>query len=202
LLEAPALDDASAFQVGHEAVLQQPEQLVDRLEAATDQLTSGLPNETQHPGVSAIVGLAFDEDQPLDATCGGTIELALGGRKAFRPLGAVLPAEESEVDRGPVDLLEVDVVGTPVTRRKLLEQEDVEEPSQEWVRSHVVGDRRALGGQFLLDAADEDQLAHRVKEAGLVAGLDAPGSYQMLPTRSMSWSLASARDWACTAVRC
>jgi hypothetical protein len=87
---------------------------------------------------------------------GGSVELAFGWRHARGAFETVSVAEQAEVDGATVDLAEVDVIRAAIRCGQIFEQENIEEAAQEGVALDVLPEGLALGGEFLLDAADED----------------------------------------------
>ena len=70
---------------------------------------------------------------------------------------AVFLSKEAEIEFALVDFIQVDGIGTTVGRRDIpLEQEWLEEASQQRVAGKVFTKSLALYGEFLLHAADED----------------------------------------------
>lgn len=120
-LEAPILDGAAAFEVVHETVLQEPEKLVNRPEAAADQLSGRLADQRRHPRLAVRIVVALDEDQTWDTSRGGPVKLQLRRREPSGILETIVVAENADIDGRPVDLLEVELVGPPILRRQLLE---------------------------------------------------------------------------------
>jgi len=160
LLERPAVDGAVGGKVVHEALLNEPDELLGRGEAPPNQLPTRLTGQTPHPWVTPLVVCAPHEDEPCLAALGCTIELAMRGRNAVLILGAVLLAEEPKVDGALVNALDVRLAGSPVSGRQLLKEEDLKEPAQQGVGADVIGDSTTFLREPLLYAADEDEVAH------------------------------------------
>jgi len=94
---------------------------------------------------------------------GGPVELALRRRNTASVLDTIAVTEQADVDIAAVDFRQIDLIGPPVARRQVLEQEHREEATQERVSLDERLHRAALLGELLLDAADENQSrAHTV----------------------------------------
>ena len=91
--------------------------------------------------LGGIVG-TFDEDQPLLAMLGRVIEFALGRGYALRILQTVFVAEEAEVNIASRHFGEIHFVRSPIGRRQILKQKDIEEAPQQRIAVDVILQRR------------------------------------------------------------
>lgn len=146
----------------HQARVESRGQLGDIREAPANELRPRLGDECPHSGMTRRVVCPLHEDEASLSEGSGAIELALGGGDACRIFTAVLVAEQPDVDATALDLGEVHVVSTAISRRQVLEQKHVEEASKQRVTANEVADGPSFGGELLLDAADEDSLDHFV----------------------------------------
>src|SRR3954453_14694778 len=100
------------------------------------------------------IGCANNENEAFLALFRRAEKLALGGREAGVVLGAVLSAEDAEVDGAGIDLGQVDLIRAAVGSGQILEQEDVEVTPEQRVTVNEFLQRAPFGCEFLLYAAD------------------------------------------------
>ena len=79
---------------------------------------------------------------------------------AGRVLVAVGPPQNAEIDVAAVDLAQIHVVGAAFLRGNLLEEEHLEELSEDGVLADVGGEVLALLREFALDAGNENPIGH------------------------------------------
>ena len=158
-IERAVEQQAMLFEVGHQRRIQRRHQTGQIGEAAADQLRRRTLDQRAHLRVLGLVVGAFHVDQARLAELAGTVEFMLGGRYARLVLEAVVVAEQAHIHVARGHLAQIDIIGTAVGRGQIFEQEDVEEAVQQRVVTQVVAQRRTLGGEFLLHAADEEALA-------------------------------------------
>jgi len=110
--------------------------------------------------IAGLVVGTFDEDEPGLVLGGGAIEFLFGWRLGEAGHRTVFVAKQAEVEAAAIHLVEINLVGTTVGGGQILEQEDLEEATQQRVAANVIADGLAFLGQFLLHTADEEAFAH------------------------------------------
>ena len=158
-VERPPAQQFPAFQVLHQRRVQARPQLLDGAEPPPNQPRLRPADQRAHLRMPGPVVRPLHENQPVRAVSRRVIELPLRRRRSRLVLRAVAPAEQPHVDVASLHFVEVQLVGPPVRRRRVLEQEQVEEPPQQRIAAHVLAQRLALLRELALHAADED--AHR-----------------------------------------
>ena len=161
------------LQVLDESRVETGAKFLDRLVLPADQARFGSADERPHLRVPIRVRHPLQEDQTVRADGRGVVELSLGRRHAIPILGSVLCSEQPQIEVAPLHFVQVEVVRPPVRRRRLLEQEDLEELPQQRVVPQVVGDRAPVPRELPLDAADEDP------QSGHCAKLRPSGSWRL-----------------------
>ena len=159
IFEGECLHQPFRGEVIHEAGVERGDEFGDIAKAAANELRPSLADQRGHAGMT--VGIrAFDKDEALFARGGGAVELAVGWRKAFSIRSAVFEAEDTDVKGAAVHLAQVNFVCSSVRGGKLLKKHDLEKPTQEGIALDKGLHRPALGGEFRLDAGDEDGDGH------------------------------------------
>ena len=176
-------------QILDEAGIHQRSQFRDAIESSPDELAASLAHESLHLGVALGVLVALDEDQAMLPGSGSPVELAFRGRESLGVFVAIFVAEQPQIDGTSVHLFQIDLLGAAVGGGQVLEKEHFEEPAQEGISLDVVLQRPALGGQFLLHAADEYQGFHGRRPPDFAFSVTSP----MISASSPSVSLFTAR---------
>ncbi|GEM_PF-2734718 len=129
------------------------------MEAWGRRSSSSVRTDGSSPGFqtsSRLVVCTFDENEPRLAAQRGPIELSFRGRPTVLVFVAVVVAEQADIDRAAIDLVQIYLISPAVGGREVFEQECREVSSQECVALYERLDCTAFLRQFLLHAADED----------------------------------------------
>ena len=86
--------------------------------------------------------------------------LSLGRGDALRIPAAILRAEQAEINIALLDLVQIDRLCGPVSGRRLLKKEHLEEITEQRILSNVLRKRLALFCKLRLNGRDENPVLH------------------------------------------
>ena len=95
----------------------------------------------------------------------GAVELPLRRRHPRVVFGPVFLSEQPHIEIAPFNFVQVKLIGGPVCRRDVLEQEHLEEPPHHRVFAQIGAQRFALPRELTLHAAQKDAEGNHLAES-------------------------------------